>query len=96
MNVEKMFKTIAKHMIEYKTRLRANLSSMLRKSFDDFGVNQAKLNGELGKLLQKTSSSRTGRNIIDEPHPSNWRFPNYAYFIGSYLTTIGSYWANFI
>lgn len=100
MNVEKMFKTIAKHMIEYKVRLKVNLSSTLRQAFDEFAQHQLKLNSELDKLLHKQSSTRSrGRRVApsydnnddddDYSHPSNWRFSNYAYFICSYLTTIG-------
>lgn len=97
MNVEKMFKTIAKHMIEYKVRLKVNLSSTLRQAFDEFAQHQLKLNSELDKLLYKQSSvsSRRRARSYDEnddddySHPSNWRFSNYAYFICSYLTTIG-------
>lgn len=112
MNVEKMFKTIAKHMVEYKMRLRANLTSSMRAVFDDFAQQQVKLNRELDKLLRhrksqlpssSSDSDASGESrdngdddrVDDEEsltHPSDWRFSNYAYFIASYLTTIGWFW----
>jgi hypothetical protein len=100
MNVEKMFKSIAKHMIEFKVRLKANLTQNLKSAVNEFGESQARLNGHLNKVLvsafpvgdgdesqnSKYNSIEVGQQKTDN---LNWRFSNYAYFIGSYLTTIG-------
>lgn len=90
MNVEKMFKTIAKHMIEFKMRLKTNVTHALKDVVDDFATNQVKLNRELDKLLRKgVGFGSTSDESSGESQQLNWKFSNYAYFIGSYLTTIG-------
>jgi hypothetical protein len=91
MNIEKMFKAIAKHMVEFKARLKANLTHGIKEAVAELGSHQLRLNQELDKQLKTRAQFIDGAISMNSAQlqQDNWKFSNYAYFIGSYLTTIG-------
>lgn len=98
MNVEKMFKSIAKHVIQFKFKLKTNLTHNLHELVGEFAHSQNQLNNNINDLLKgklknvdEPKQSHVEDTTFTNSDNSKWKFTTYVYFIGSLLTTMGNF-----
>ncbi|CAF0706704.1 unnamed protein product [Brachionus calyciflorus] len=98
LNITEVFKSIAKHIIQFKKQLKRNLNLNLKSFLNEFETSQNEFDTNMNRLiennleaisyLESTSEFKddknTNRKIIYE-----WNFKRAIYFIGSLLTTLG-------
>lgn len=90
-NIAQVFRSIAKHLIEFKKKLKANLDKNLKNLVVEY-ENVHKSNLDKWKSTSEWIMDENEEGMSQRSHKiPKWNFFTSVYYIGSLLTTIGIY-----